>query len=97
MIFPQMTKETNKSRRGGQPPAPANISNAKGGSSMREQILATLFRGYAEELQSCRASIASIGPEADELIVALDDLVAFLLEQAQLLEDEAALFPQMTK
>lgn len=57
---------------------------------MLEQNLAALFRGFATELEGHRASLTSIGPEADALIVPLDDLVTFLLEQAQILEKHTA-------
>lgn len=57
---------------------------------MLEQNLASLFRGFATEIESHRTSFMSIGPEADELIAALDDLVEFLWDQAQLLEEHTA-------
>lgn len=53
---------------------------------MLEQNLAALFRGFATEIESRHATIKSMGPEADDLIKALDDLTAFLIEQAQILE-----------
>lgn len=57
---------------------------------MLEQNLAALFRGFATEIESHRTSLTSVGPEADELIAALDDLVEFLWDQAQLLEEHTA-------
>lgn len=57
---------------------------------MLEQNLAALFRGFATEIESHRTSFMSIGPEADELIAVLDDLVEFLWDQAQLLEEHTA-------
>lgn len=54
---------------------------------MLEQNLAALFRGFATEMESRRASLASVGPEADDLIAVLDDLEGFLLDQAQRLEE----------
>lgn len=57
---------------------------------MLEQNLAALLRGFATEIESHRAAITALGPEANELIAELDDLIAFLTEQAQMLEEHIA-------
>lgn len=57
---------------------------------MLEQNLSTLFRGFATEIESHRSAIISLGPEANEAIAALDDLVVFLTQQAQILDEHIA-------
>ena len=57
---------------------------------MLEQNLAALFRGFATEIEDHCASLTSIDPEAVELTAPLDDLAAFLREQAHMLEEHIA-------